>query len=773
MSHLRQTLAVATTSWEDAESVRQASQREAAAIKHALQQITARPDAPKPIEVTDEEERRLRMQLEALQAERERTAQVEQLQAEAVRMSRVAAAAEVEAKMRHLHLEKVEAQQQAVVARLQTQEVIQASQRSPTSVPVPRSPVSTPPAPPTREFGMSATEFHVSSASELGAPAAALLAGMPQAGPEASPKTLTDLIEVHQQLQKCQTSLRSQSRLAAMLQDKLRLTEEKLKDALAAETRARADHTRQASKRKEDQDLHGKALKKAERRADQCQQRLMAVEATNDTLRDEISGLRKAILSAEKRAVIAEDGCGPVSRGELRKVQDQLAEEKRKLREKDREIERLMAAQEKVHNAQLREAAAKHDARKVTLKNANRLKDAAMDKLHAERVRADAAEYEAVLSHKEAQRLAAERAVKAIAPKGPIVAGIIKSPSRAFVDANKPQPAASPIDFEDLADHRPNRSLSPTPRAHTPPPPAPTILEDELGRATRRAVESIPKNGDRPQYSTGTDTKVLNIGGNGGLFDRTSAGGASPHGTGSTAKAATALKEQLASSLARMGDLFRTWDRKGTGTIDRVEFRLAVKALGLDASEPVCDSVFREFDTDGSGSVDYKEYVFKMLRDAIRRMSGRLMDVFQRMDSNRDGTISRAEFRKGLQEFGFDASPSDLDAVFDDIDSNGGCVPRAPNSEWKRPRPHNSAKSSRMLACAACQGAHRIRGDASKAGARLGFLGGSQGRSAEGRLAAQVELRARGQPARGKRAACDPLAMDVGRRVHGLVAGTS
>ena len=63
-----------------------------------------------------------------------------------------------------------------------------------------------------------------------------------------------------------------------------------------------------------------------------------------------------------------------------------------------------------------------------------------------------------------------------------------------------------------------------------------------------------------------------------------------------------------------------------------------------------------------------------MLYDAAQTSSWRLQEIFAKLDSNNEGAISRADFRHGLQEFGFDASPADLDAAFDDISDGEGRI---------------------------------------------------------------------------------------------------
>ena len=43
------------------------------------------------------------------------------------------------------------------------------------------------------------------------------------------------------------------------------------------------------------------------------------------------------------------------------------------------------------------------------------------------------------------------------------------------------------------------------------------------------------------------------------------------------------------------------WDFDGNGTVDKIEFRKAMKALGLNAPVTHVDGLFHEFDADGGG----------------------------------------------------------------------------------------------------------------------------------------------------------------------------
>jgi hypothetical protein len=84
---------------------------------------------------------------------------------------------------------------------------------------------------------------------------------------------------------------------------------------------------------------------------------------------------------------------------------------------------------------------------------------------------------------------------------------------------------------------------------------------------------------------------------------------AAPLSASQLAKALGKLKDQLAKSLSKSGDLFRQWDGDASGALDVGEFRHGVAALGITAAYEVCDALFSEMDIDGSGSIEHREYV--------------------------------------------------------------------------------------------------------------------------------------------------------------------
>jgi len=53
--------------------------------------------------------------------------------------------------------------------------------------------------------------------------------------------------------------------------------------------------------------------------------------------------------------------------------------------------------------------------------------------------------------------------------------------------------------------------------------------------------------------------------------------------------------------------MFRSFDYDGSGTIDRSEFRRAMRAMGLQAPTASIDAIFNEFDADKGGEIDFRE----------------------------------------------------------------------------------------------------------------------------------------------------------------------
>ena len=67
------------------------------------------------------------------------------------------------------------------------------------------------------------------------------------------------------------------------------------------------------------------------------------------------------------------------------------------------------------------------------------------------------------------------------------------------------------------------------------------------------------------------------------------------------------LQHVLERNIFRLVDLFRAWDWDQSGTVEKTEFRRAMRALGCAAPKADIEQLFDQWDLDGNGSIDYHE----------------------------------------------------------------------------------------------------------------------------------------------------------------------
>ena len=196
-----------------------------------------------------------------------------------------------------------------------------------------------------------------------------------------------------------------------------------------------------------------------------------------------------------------------------------------------------------------------------------------------------------------------------------------------------------------------------------------------------------------------------------------------------------AITVMMAENLSRVIDLFREWDDDENGTIDKVEFRRALPALGFKVEKSLAEELFDQFDSDRSGEISVEELqkmlgaslaaskgvelddnlkagavkftmeaknkyalrvglpqgvsgalgsktklltgegappILDQIRDALAKNLSRVINLFREWDDDGNGSVSKAEFRKGLSILGLDISKEDANALFDTLDADGG-----------------------------------------------------------------------------------------------------
>jgi len=140
--------------------------------------------------------------------------------------------------------------------------------------------------------------------------------------------------------------------------------------------------------------------------------------------------------------------------------------------------------------------------------------------------------------------------------------------------------------------------------------------------------------------------------------------------------------------------LFRQFDADGNGTIDKNEWRLLARCVGMNMKDEDLDRVFMVVDTDANGTIEYDEFerwfcgdlddgdsklkrLITGLGETLRVLPASNLDevlaIFNDFDADKSGTIDLDEFRELTCALGFRRSPEKTEELFKaiDIDGNG------------------------------------------------------------------------------------------------------
>lgn len=124
------------------------------------------------------------------------------------------------------------------------------------------------------------------------------------------------------------------------------------------------------------------------------------------------------------------------------------------------------------------------------------------------------------------------------------------------------------------------------------------------------------------------------------------------------------LGDAIASKSTDIKEIVRAWDRKGKGSLNKVEFRVGVREeLGLNADNAVIDEFFGQFDEDGGGTIDIPE-----LRDALDWLQQRA----KKDREEREGCeqkLAQVKAKRQMLQDTIDAAASATQAALDAVDA--------------------------------------------------------------------------------------------------------
>merc|ERR1719313_397806 len=103
-------------------------------------------------------------------------------------------------------------------------------------------------------------------------------------------------------------------------------------------------------------------------------------------------------------------------------------------------------------------------------------------------------------------------------------------------------------------------------------------------------------------------------------------------------------------------ELFKRFDKDGTGEMDTKELLGVVTWLGYACDVELLDSILREVDVDGSGSINEREFLVCMRKVRDREIQC-VKDAIAANDQDGSGTISGSELGELLKSLGYIPDP--------------------------------------------------------------------------------------------------------------------
>lgn len=123
---------------------------------------------------------------------------------------------------------------------------------------------------------------------------------------------------------------------------------------------------------------------------------------------------------------------------------------------------------------------------------------------------------------------------------------------------------------------------------------------------------------------------------------------------------------------AEIREIFDIFDADKSGTIDRHELKVGLRAMGFDTNKQEIEQLMNEFDPNGLGYLDAKAFKSVILRKMSQRDEideiKRIFTLFQKTD--KAGYIYFDDLKQVVQETGLNYTDEEMHEMFDAF-SNG------------------------------------------------------------------------------------------------------
>jgi len=124
--------------------------------------------------------------------------------------------------------------------------------------------------------------------------------------------------------------------------------------------------------------------------------------------------------------------------------------------------------------------------------------------------------------------------------------------------------------------------------------------------------------------------------------------------------------------IAEFRDAFNSFDRDGSGHIDKEELKLLCEWVGQETTEAEIDEMMAMADGDGSGKIDLWEFITLMAHKmGDRNPSESLHSAFSVFDKDESGYINADEIKEVMRTMGEPVDDKIIEAVLDGMDKDG------------------------------------------------------------------------------------------------------
>jgi len=116
----------------------------------------------------------------------------------------------------------------------------------------------------------------------------------------------------------------------------------------------------------------------------------------------------------------------------------------------------------------------------------------------------------------------------------------------------------------------------------------------------------------------------------------------------------------------------QTHARTITGTVELHELQQVMRKLGQNPTEAELIEMISSVDDNGDNEIDFSEFLTLMKsRMGEYDPEKELRDAFAVFDTDGSGAIDRKELKKLMKKLGQTLSEAELDAMMDEVDTNG------------------------------------------------------------------------------------------------------